>query len=150
LVVPVLAALAACGGDEPVDRGFAYVEPAAPTTVVLLRNDSSRTPTGHRVAELDVLLPLTTGEAAARATLQHVIDSVALADTLAAAVRVTGFVMGDVDTATASADLLPAIRATWGPVDTAGYTGRQRRSRFRTDYVLLRPFGTTATGERRP
>lgn len=150
LVAAAAAALAACSGGERVDRGFADVEEAASTPAIVLRNDSSRTPAGHRVAELDVLMPGATGEAAARATLQHVIDSVAAVDTLAAAVRVTGFVMGPLDPATASADLIPAMRATWGPVDTAGFTGRARRSRFRTDYVLLRPFETPGTGEQRP
>ncbi|MDH4045692.1 MAG: hypothetical protein OEW06_14675, partial [Gemmatimonadota bacterium] len=126
------------------ETGFSFEEEAAPTPVIVLRNDSSRTAEGFRVAELDVLMPLTTGEAAARATLQHVIDSVSTADTLAAAVRVTGFVLGAVDSATASADVLPAIRATWGPIDSAGFIGAQRRSRYRTNFVILRPFDTPA------
>ena len=151
LVAPAMAGLMACGGGgERVDRGFERVEEASPTPVIVLRNDSSRTPAGHRVAELDVLMADATGEAAARATLQHVIDSVAAVDTLAAAVRVTGFVMGALDPATATADLIPAMRATWGPVDTAGFTGGQRRSRFRTVYILLRPFAAPETAGRRP
>ena len=142
LVASALAGLMACGGAERADTGFVEVEEAAPTPVIVLRDDSSRTDEGHRVAELDVLMPVATNEAAARATLQHVIDSVAAADTLAAAVRVTGFVMGELDRETSSADLVPAMRATWGPIDSAGYTGSQRRSRYRTNYVVLRPFGT--------
>jgi hypothetical protein len=145
-----VAVLAACAGGERADRGFEDVEAASPTPAIVLRDDSSRTPAGHRVAELDILMPAATDEAAARATLQHVIDSVAAVDTLAAAVRVTGFVMGVLDPATASADLIPAMRATWGPIDTAGFTGSRRRSRFRTDYVLLRPFETPGSAERRP
>jgi len=143
LMVVAVVVLGACGQERP-ETGFSFEEEAAPTPVIVLRNDSSRTAEGFRVAELDVLMPLTTGEAAARATLQHVIDSVSTADTLAAAVRVTGFVLGAVDSATASADVLPAIRATWGPIDSAGFIGAQRRSRYRTNFVILRPFDTPA------
>jgi hypothetical protein len=149
VVAPALAGLVACGGGERADTGFADVAEVSPTPVMVLRSDSSHTDEGHRVAELDVLMPGATDEAIARVTLQHVIDSVAAVDTLAAAVRVTGFVMGELDRATSSADLFPAMRATWGPIDSAGYTGSRRRSRYRTDYVVLRPFGTPGTTEQR-
>jgi hypothetical protein len=139
----------ACGGRERAASGFVEVAEAAPTPAIVLRNDSSRTGEGHRVAELDVLMPGATTEAVARATLQQVIDSVAVADTMAAAVRVTGFVIGEIDAATSSADLVPAIRATWGPIDDAGYTGRERRSRYRTSFVVLRPFEAPAPAEQR-
>jgi len=150
LVAPALAGLAACGGGDRPDTGFSYVADVLPTPVILLRDDSSRTAEGYRVAELDVLMAVATDEAAARATLQHVIDSVAAVDTLAAAVRVTGFLMGDVNPQTSSADLVPAMRATWGPIDEAGYTGSRRLSRYRTDYVVLRPFAAGGTEGRRP
>jgi hypothetical protein len=102
------------------------------------------------VAEVDVLLPPGTGEAVARASLQHVIDSVAAADTLAVAIRVTGYVMGPLDAATNSADLLPAMRATWGPVDSTGFAGAGRAARHRTDYLLLRPLSDTGDAGRTP
>jgi hypothetical protein len=150
LAAPALAGLVACGGGERANTGFTEVAEASATPVILLRDDSSRTEEGYRVAELDVLMPVATSEPAARATLQRVIDSVAAVDTLAAAVRVTGFVMGALNPETSSADLVPAMRATWGPIDPAGYTGRARRSRYRTNYVVLRPFGTQATEGQRP
>ena len=148
--IAVAAALLAGCGQEAAETGFSFEEAAAPTPVLVLRSDSSRTAEGFRVAELDVLMPLATGEAAARATLQHVIDSVAGVDTLAAAVRVTGFIMGPVDSATAAADVVPALRATWGPIDSAGFIGAKRRSRYRTNFVILRPFDTPATEGREP
>jgi hypothetical protein len=126
------------------------VADTAASRVVVLRDDSTLTAEGHRVAELDVLMPTATGEAAARATLQRVIDSVVAADTLAAAIRVTGFVMGELDPRTSAADLVPAMRATWRPIDPAGYTGSRLRSHYRTDYVVLRPFRTPTTAERGP
>ena len=149
LATAVLAGLAACGGAEQRGVRFEHAEEAAPTPVIVLRDDSSLSAEGHRVAELDVLMPLATAEAVARATLQHVIDSVAAVDTLAAAVRVTGFVVGELDPEASAADLVPAMRATWGPIDQAGYTGAQRRSRYRTHYVVLRPF-TPPDTTRRP
>lgn len=150
MVAPALVGLVACGGGERANTGFATVAEASATPAIVLRDDSSRSREGYRVAELDVLMPVATDEAAARATLQRVIDSVAAADTLAAAVRVTGFVMGEMDPETSSAELVPAMRATWGPIDKAGYTGSQRRSRYRTNYVVLRRFGTEPTEGRRP
>lgn len=145
-----MALLAGCEPRDRADTGFAWEAPATPVPVLVMRNDSSRTGEGYRVAELDVLLPPGTGEAVARASLQRVIDSVAAADTLAAAVRVTGFVMGPVDTASRSADIMPALRATWGPVDKAGFTGARRASRYRTDYLLLRPLDQTGDAGRTP
>jgi len=149
-MVCALAGAAACGGTEQRGTRFVDVEATAATPTVVLRDDSSRTAEGHRVAELDVLMPLAADEATTRSTLQRVIDSVAAADTLAAAVRVTGFVMGELDPATSSADLVPVMRATWGPIDEAGYTGRQRRSQYRTNYVVLRPFDQQKAAEGRP
>jgi hypothetical protein len=143
-------ALAACGGSEQPGTRFEHVTAGAPGPVMILRDDSSRTAEGHRVAELDVLMAGVTDEAAARATLQRIIDSVAAADTLAAAVRVTGFIMGEVDRETSSADLVPAMRATWGPLDAAGYVGRERRSRYRTHFVVLHAFDAPVPAGRRP
>jgi hypothetical protein len=134
-----LALLTGCEPRERPETGFRHDEAPAPLPVMIIRSDSSLTGEGYRVAEVHVLLPPRTAEAAARASLQHVIDSVAAADTLAVAVRVTAFVMGPVDPASGSADVLPALRATWGPVDTAGYTGARRASRYRTNFLLLRP-----------
>ena len=139
VVVVLLGGSAGCEREEPRRTGFVEIEEATPVSVVIIRRDTTITPDGYRVAELDVLLPPQAGEATARATLQHLIDSLAVADTLAAAVRITGFVMDSVDRARGTADILPAIRATWGPIDTAGFTGARRRSRYRTDYLLIRP-----------
>jgi hypothetical protein len=75
----------------------------------------------------------------AQATLQHVIDSVAAADTMAVAVRVTGFVIGPIDPKTQSADLEPALRGVWGPPDSTWSVG-SARTRYRTHYTVLRPF----------
>jgi hypothetical protein len=140
LVVVAAAAFgAACEKAEKPGAGFVRVPEAEAVPVMVLKNDSSRTPMGHRVAEIDVLLPARATEGVARTTLQHVIDSVAVADTMAAAVRVTGYVIGTVNQKEGTADIVPAMSATWGPVDSAGFTGAKRKSRFRTNFVLLRP-----------
>jgi len=146
----LLVAASGCGGGDRAEVSFSESEVAAPVPVVVIKGDSSRTEEGYRVAELHVLLPPATGEAAARATLQHLIDSIAAADTMAAAVRVTGFVVDSLDPVQGTADILPAIRAIWGPIDTAGYTGAHRRSRYRTDYLLIRPLDQTASNGRVP
>jgi hypothetical protein len=88
--------------------------------------------------DLDVLMP-PGSEAGARATLQHLIDSVAGADTLAVAVRTTGFVFGPIDPETQTADLEPVLRAVWGPPDSAWAVGVGRRT-YRTHFIVLRPF----------
>jgi hypothetical protein len=151
LAVALSVALLACGERrERAETGFRHEDAGVPVPVLVMRNDSSRTGEGYRVAELDVLFPPGTGEAAARASLQRVIDSVAAVDTLAVAVRVTGYVMGPVDPDSRSADVLPALRATWGPVDHAGFTGAARASRYRTDYLLLRPLDQPGDAGRTP
>jgi hypothetical protein len=139
LIVTVSLLGAACEKAETAKTGFSRAPEAEAVPVMLLKNDSSRTPAGNRVAELHVLLPVGTTEEVARTTLQHVIDSVAAADTLAAAVKVTGFVISTVDRVAGSADIVPAMAATWGPIDSAGFTGANRKSRFRTHFVLVRP-----------
>jgi hypothetical protein len=136
----VAAATAACGErPEPPRVGFVDEPPAAPVPVVVLSHDTTRTAAGFRVVDLDVMLPKGITDAVARASLQRVIDSVARADTLAAAVRVTGLVMGALDPRDNSAPVEPAMRATWGAIDSTGLTGARRTARFRTDFVLLRP-----------
>ena len=153
IVLPLALAaggLAGCGPAERPETGFVELEEAAPRPVMIIKRDSSMTPEGYRVAELHVLLMPGTGEAAARATLQHLIDSVAAADTLAAAVRITGFVMGSVDPERGTADDLPAIRATWGPADSAGFTGARRKSRYLTNYLLIRPIESKGGDGRTP
>lgn len=145
-VVVALLLLAGCERNPKPQAEFSSEEPATPSPVLVLKSDSTRTPRGYRVAQVHVLLSVGIDEAGARATLQHVIDSVAAADTLAAAVQVVGFVVGTVHAAEGTADLAPAISATWGPTDSAGFTGAKRASRYRTHYVVLRPFADTAAG----
>jgi len=144
------ALLAGCEGRERAEPGFTREEPAEPVPLVIIRSDSSRTGEGYRVAEVHVLFPPGTNEAAGRASLQHVIDSVAAVDTLAAAIQVTGFVMGPVDPASNTADVVPALRATWGPTGPSGFTGAARGSHYRTAYLLLRPLGNTGDAGRTP
>jgi hypothetical protein len=137
-----------CGEREPPRSGFSFEVAAEPAPLVVLKHDTSRTPQGYRMAQLDVLLPVGTSEAVARASLQHVIDSVARADTLAAVVRVVGYVVGDVDPQSLSAPAEPAMSATWGPIDSTGFTGARRSARFRTNYLLLRPLDPPDTAGR--
>jgi len=147
-------ALAGCARDEKPAKEFGSEEPASAHPAMVLRSDTSRTPRGFLVAEMDVLLMPGATEATARASLQQVIDSLAKADTLAAAIRVVGFVIGEVDSQRGTAQVVPTLSATWGPIDSTGFTGSRRSARFRTHYVLLRPFttgGTTGgTTERKP
>lgn len=148
LVLVVLTT--ACEAPQRAETGPVYEDEGTVLPVLVLKSDTSRTPRGFLVAELDVLLPVGVSEATARASLQHVIDSVASADTLAAAVQVVGYVIGDFRPALGTADLEPGLRATWAPIDTAGITGARRRSRFRTDFVVVKPFGTPAPPRRTP
>jgi hypothetical protein len=139
------AVFAACDADDRDARtGFRFDPPAQPTTTAVLRADTMAGNLGPWM-DLDVLMAAQT-EAEARATLQHVIDSVAAADTMAVVVRATGFVMGPLDAEAQTADVLPAMRALWGPPDSVPATGAARR-RYRTQFLVLRPFaarpGTT-------
>jgi hypothetical protein len=145
-----LVLLAGCERPERAEPGFVREEPADPVPLVIIRSDSSRTGEGLRVAEVHVLFPPGTGEAAGRASLQHVIDSVAAVDTMAAAIRITGFVMGPLDPATNTADVVPALQATWGPTASSGFTGAARGAHYRTAYLLLRPLGDTGDAGGRP
>jgi hypothetical protein len=138
------AAVAGCGEDReagPPRTSYSYEPPAQPLAAALLRADTLESRQRGRRIDLDVLMPPAT-EAAARATLQHVIDSVAAADTLAVAIRATGFLMGAVDPASASAEIEPAMRAVWAPPDSVWGTGA-RRGNYRTQFTVLRPFDST-------
>jgi hypothetical protein len=140
----LLAALAftACGSDDRDDRtGFRFDPPAEPTTTAVLRADTMPGDQG-RWLDMDILMAART-EAEARATLQKVIDSVAAADTLMVVVRATGFVMGPMDPEAQTADVLPAMRALWGPPDSVPVVGKLRR-KYRTQFLLLRAFEAPA------
>jgi hypothetical protein len=140
LLMWCVAVTAACERPRTPEKGFSFEDSVTRGRVVVLRADTSRTAQGFRVAHVQVFLVDQVTTAGARATLQHVIDSIAAADTGVAGIRVRGFVIGDVRPGTGSADLVPAIDAVWGPIDTVGITGAVRRSRFRTDFTILRPF----------
>lgn len=129
---------AACDArDEPRAR-FNFDPPAAAGLADVLRADTMVVQGGSFWIDLDVMMP--PGPiAVARATLQQVIDSVAAADTMAIAVRVTGFVIGPIDPQTATADVEPALRAVWSPPDSVWAVGAAR-GRYRTAYTVLRPF----------
>jgi hypothetical protein len=132
-------ALLACG-DAPRDPrvSVTYDPPADPAPRALLRADTVPVQGGAWWIDADIMMP--PGPiGVAQATLQHVIDSVAAADTLAVAVRVTGFVIGPIDPETQSADLEPALRGVWGPPDSTWAVGSRRRT-YRTHFTVLRPF----------
>jgi hypothetical protein len=142
LAVALAVALTACGEsrDEPRAR-FNFDPPAQPTAAAVLRVDTMRVQGGSFWMDLDVMMP-PTPIAVARATLEQVIDSVAAADTLAIAVRVTGFVIGPIDPASQTADVEPALRAVWSPPDSVWAVGAGRR-RYRIAYTVLKPFETS-------
>ena len=132
-------ALSACGDSRSEPRvHFNFDPPASPAPAALLRADTMHVRGGSWWIDVDVMMP--PGPiAVARATLQQVIDSVAAADTLAIAVRVTGFVIGPIDPASQTADVEPALRAVWSPPDSSWAVGARRRT-YRTSYTVLRPF----------
>lgn len=128
-----------CEGETPEPR-FAFVDDAQPVMVAILKDSTTITPLGYRVAEIHALLPAQATEAVARATLQHLIDSVAAVDTLAAGVRAVAFLMGAYDARTGTANLEPVMSALWEPTDSVGITGSNRTARFRTHFRLFKPF----------
>jgi hypothetical protein len=140
-VVALWGALAAC---EPRDRdagsGFSYEPPGTAAPATILRADTMTARGGDRWLDYDVLMPPLNIQSA-EATLQKVIDSAAAADTMAIAIRITGFVMGRIDPVSQEADLEPALRGVWGPPDSNWAVGRGRRI-YRTAFTVLRPFDT--------
>ncbi len=135
----VLLALG-CQGETQREPRFEFVGTAEPVTVAILRDSTTVTRLGYRVPEIHALLPAQATQAMARATLQHLIDSVASVDTLAAGVSVVAFLMGDYDPLTGTAKLEPVMSALWEPTDSVGITGSNRTARFRTNFRLLKPF----------
>jgi hypothetical protein len=140
LVPLTLALLAGCAerSDRDSRTGFSYEPPGTPAPTTVLRADTLPALGAHRWLDFDVMMPPVTIRSA-EATLQRVIDSLAGADTLAVAIRVTGFVMGPIDPQTQSADLQPALRGVWGPPDSNWAVGSRRRH-YRTQFTVLRPF----------
>ena len=96
---------------------------------------------GGRVAGVDlhVLLPALVTAPTARATLQHMIDSVAAGDSVVAGIRAVGFIVGAYDPALGEAEVVPTIVGVWAPTDTTGFTRRTALTRFRTTFTMLRP-----------
>jgi hypothetical protein len=139
LVLTVAVFLAGCDREpETAGSGFTFEAPGTAGPATLLRVDTVAAGGGHRWMDFDILMP-TLNIQSSEATLQKVIDSVARADTLAIAVRVTGFIMGPLDPGAQAADLLPALRGVWGPPDSSWAVG-QRRGTYRTQFTVLRPF----------
>jgi len=134
--------LAGCSDERTPIVDFEFAEEGQAVPVAILKRDSTTTPRGYRVAELHVFLPVGITEADARATLQHLIDSVGVADTLAAAVRVVGFLLGEFNAASGQAELQPALSAFWSPTDSLGITGSRRTARFRTSFTVIKEFQT--------
>ena len=134
-----------CRGETP-EQQFMFEDRAEPVAVAILKADTTITPLGYRVAEIHALLPAGATEAMARATLQHLIDSVASSDTLAAGVRAVAFVMGRYDPQTETAELEPVMSAIWEPTDSVGITGSHRTARFLTNFRLLKPFPADQQG----
>jgi hypothetical protein len=140
----LIAAALACGDSRSADQatGFRYEAPSSARPTLLLRVDTVVAGAGAFWMDLDVLIAATT-EGDARTTLQHLVDSVATADTLAVAVRAAGFQMGPVDPETQTADIEPAMLAVWGPPDSVWAVGA-RRERYRFTFTILRPFPAAA------
>ncbi|MEX0690712.1 MAG: hypothetical protein WD043_02585 [Gemmatimonadales bacterium] len=131
----------ACSGERPnegAEFGFEADTATAVSEFNILRSD--RQPAGGNGIfrmDADVLLPVGIGEATARATLRHVIDSIAAADTMIGSIRLTGFMIGRPRPGTEELDVNPMMSAIWMPTDTIGVTGRRRTARYRTHFVLL-------------
>lgn len=138
-LLPLLLLLAACGGERPGGAPTFSRTDAEPIAVPILRAERDRSADGA-VARVDVhvLLPATVDEATARATLQHVIDSVAAGDSTVAGIRAAGFMLGRYDPRTGEANVEPAIVGIWAPVDTAGFERRTPRTRFRTTFTVVK------------
>lgn len=152
--VRVLSVLLAVTGGVGCERGertppsFTSEAPAEPVPVRVVKHDVTSTTEGYRVAELHLVFLAPPTEAAARATLQHAIDSATTADTGLKSVRVIGFLIGIPDTS-GVADVRPAITAVWAPNDTAALRAG-RRVQFRTSFTLLRPLAADGGTVSRP
>ena len=148
LLAAAMLVAVGCGESVP-DRGAEFqFDPDTATAAVdinLLRLDREEAPSGIARMDGDLLLPLGIGEATARATLQHVIDSLAGTDTMVAAIRITGFMIEPSTISGTEATVSPVIMARWVPEDTVGVTGTRRRARYRTHFLLLEPLPFTGT-----
>jgi len=147
-----LLGLAACGesgSDRGPEFGFDRASAVATPDINMLRLDRETAPSGIARLDGDVLLPIGIDEATARATLQHVIDSLAAADTMVAAIRMTGFMIDPQSATETEATVNPVMTARWVPLDTIGLTGARRRTRHRTHFVVLAPL-PFASGTDRP
>lgn len=140
MTAALVGALVACGGGE-ADRGAEFgfqPDTAQPSVDInLLRLDRQTARSGIARLDGDILLPVGIGEETARATLQHLIDSLAATDTMVAAIRITGFMIEPSSISGSEATVNPVIMARWVPEDTVGITGARRRARYRTHFVLL-------------
>lgn len=149
-VAGVVLVVAACGESREPRVQFSFTEAAEPVPVTIIKSDTTTTALGYRVAQLHVFLPTMATEAVARATLQHLIDSIAVADTLSAGIHVVGFVIDDFDPVTGEATLVPSMSALWAPTDSIGITGSVRTARFMTTFTVHPSFSDddSAQGER--
>ena len=142
LLAAVLVTLIACSGGD-VDRGAEFgfdADTAAPAADInVLRLDRETAPSGIARLDGDILLPLGASEGTARATLRHLIDSLAAVDTMVAAIRITGFMIDPSTPGATEAQVSPVIMARWVPTDSIGVTGLHRTARYRIHFVVLEP-----------
>lgn len=132
--------LTACGGEAPANQPVTFFEEVAvdPVAVTVLRSDREEREDGLAArTDVDVLLPAMIDQPTARATLQHMIDSIAAGDSTIAAIRISGFMVGRLDPLLAEADVDPAVIAVWQPVDTLAFDVRTPQTRFRTRFTIL-------------
>ena len=142
LLLPALLTAVACGGERRSSEPPRFTSEATGSVLPVAVLHSARdTAPGGKIAGVDVhvLLPAAITGRHARATLQHVIDSVAAADRAVAGIRVVGFLVGEYDPASGEADVVPAIVGVWAPRDTVGFTQRTPITDFRTTFTVLRP-----------
>ncbi|MDH3496582.1 MAG: hypothetical protein OER21_07460 [Gemmatimonadota bacterium] len=130
--------LSACERDAPPRAAFSFEAAAEPVPVLVIHSDWVTRPPAARQREVHVMLPTGITEAVARATLQHLIDSVRTADSAPPTIRVVGFAFGPLDAKTGLADVVPAISA----VRSAG----DRAAPPRTEFFIHRAFPDSETG----
>ncbi len=136
-VLATALALSACEREAAPRAAFSFEASAEPVPVLVIRSDWVTSSTDGRHREVHVMLPTGITEAVARATLQHLIDSVRAVDS-APPVRVVGFVFGPLDSKTGLTDVVPAIAAERPAGD--------RPARSRTEFVIHRAFPDSDTG----
>ena len=131
--------LAACAAERPPNGSFTAGDPGQVRPYLVLKQARDTSTAGWPGNDLHVAFTAGATDPDQRATMQHVIDSVAARDTSVLWLRVTGFAPGPMVPGQLNVALHPVLQGIWAPPDTSDPASRSHKAVHRITYTSIAP-----------